>query len=95
MAEKYRKWDVVNYLNSIRDACGYLEACLEEAPKDSDFLREVLDDIVRASELGNFDLKSGDSHEELLGALADTGLLSHDSITQIANALKLQPPISA
>ena len=95
MAEKYRKWDVVNYLNSIRDACGYLEACLEEAPEDGDFLREVLDDIVRANELGNFDIKTGDSHEELLEALADTGLLSPDSVTHIAAALQLQPPISA
>ena len=95
MAEKYRKWDVVNYLNSVRDACGYLEACLEEAPEDGDFLREVLDDIVRANELGNFDIKPGDSHEELLSVLADTGLLNSDSVTRIATTLRLQPPISA
>ena len=95
MAEKYRKWDVVNYLNSVRDACGYLEACLEEAPDDGDFLREVLADIVRASEAGNFSIEPGDNHEELLRALADTGLLNPDSVTQITAALQLQPPISA
>ena len=95
MTEKYRKWDVVNYLNSVRDACGYLEACLEEAPEDGDFLREVLDDILRANELKNFDINPGDSHDELLGALAKTGLLNAASVTQIATALQLQPPINA
>lgn len=95
MVEKYRKWDVVNYLNSVRDACGYLEACLEEAPEDGDFLREVLSDIARANKAGKFDVEPGNSHEELLRALADTGLLSPDSVKQITAAIQLQPPIGA
>ena len=95
MADKYRKWDVVNYLNSVRDACGYLEACLEEAPEDGDFLREVLSDIARANEAGKFDIEPCESDKDLLRALANTGLLSPDLVTRITNALHLQPPINA
>ena len=30
MSENYTLWDVTDYLNSPQDACGYLEACLQE-----------------------------------------------------------------
>ncbi len=48
MPEKYRGWDVVNYLDSVQDACGYLQSCLEEAPEDTDFRRLALNDVARA-----------------------------------------------
>ena len=77
MPEKFREWDVVNYLDSVRDACGYLEACLEEEPGDQSLLRLALSDIARAKEKGKFDLDIGKSDEELLQALAENGNLSY------------------
>ena len=90
MPEKYREWDVVNYLDSVRDAGGYLEACLEEAPEDTDFLRLALSDVARAKGMGKFDLDIGSSDEELLRALVDTGHLSHATALEIARALGIQ-----
>ena len=95
MPEKYREWDVVNYLDSVRDAGGYLEASLEEAPEDIDFLRLALSDVARAKGMGKFELDIGDSDEELLQSLVDTGHLSHATAREIARALGMQLRITA
>lgn len=95
MPEKHREWDVVNYLDSLRDAGGYLEACLEEAPEDIDFLRLALSDVARAKGMGKFELNIGDTDEELLQALVDTGHLSHATALEIAHALGVQLRITA
>ena len=96
MPEKFRKWDVVNYLESVRDACGYLEACLEEEPVgDEKLLRLALSDIARAKEMGKFDIEVGNGEEDLLRALTDTGLLSSVAFEQITGVLGLKPPIGA
>ena len=90
MPEKYREWDVINYLDSLRDACGYLEACLEDDPTDADFLRVALSDVARAREMGKFDLGTGSSDEELLQALVDTSYLSHVVALDIARTLGMK-----
>jgi probable addiction module antidote protein len=90
MAEQFTKWDVVNYWDSVRDAGGYLEACWEEAPDDIDFLRLALSDVARAHGMGKFELGIGNSDEELLKALVDTGHLSHATALEIARALGMQ-----
>lgn len=95
MAEKYRKWDIVNYLNSVRDACGYLEACLEEAPDDGDFLREVLSDIARAQEMGKFELQHEGGDKGMLQALAENGNLSYATVLKLTRTLGMQLRITA
>lgn len=95
MPEQYREWDVVNYLDSVRDAGGYLEACLEEAPEDIDFLRIALSDVARAKGMGKFALDIGDSDQELLQGLVDTGNLNHVAALEIARALGMQLRITA
>ena len=95
MPEKYTKWDIVDYLDSLRDAGGYLEACLEEAPEDIDFLRLALSDVTRAKGMGKFELDIGDSDEELLQALVDTGHLRQATALEIARALEMQLRITA
>ena len=52
MPENYTRWDVTEYLNSPQDACGYLSACLAEAPGDAALLRAALSDIARAKDAG-------------------------------------------
>ena len=95
MPEKYTTWDVVNYIDSERDAGGYLEACLEEAPEDVDFLRLAFSDVVRAKGMGKFKLDLGDGDEELLQGLVDAGHLSHTAALEIARALGMQLRITA
>ena len=94
MSEKDREWDVVNYMDSTKDACGYLEACLQEEPGDGSLLRLALSDIVRAKEKGNFNLYIGRDDDELLQALASTGHLSPQAAIEIARALGLQTPVA-
>ena len=95
MPEKFREWDVVNYLDSVRDACGYLEACLEEGPGDESLLRLALSDIARAKEKGKFDLDIGKSDLELLQALAENGNLTYATVLEITRGLGMQLRIIA
>ena len=94
MPESYTRWDVTEYLNSPQDACGYLSACLAEAPGDAALLRAALSDIARAESIGNFDLEIGGNDAELLQALTSTGHLSLQSAIEIALALGLQTPVA-
>ena len=92
MSEEYTKWDVTEYLNSLRDACGYLSACLEEEPGDGSLLRAALSDIVRAKEMGRFELELEfePSDEGVLQALAENGNLSYATVLEIARMMGLQ-----
>ncbi len=90
MPEEYTKWDVVDYLESVERAAGYLEACLEEAPEDVDFLRLAFSDVERAEGMGKFKLEKIDridSGVELLQALADSGRLNSTAAVEIARKL--------
>ena len=90
MPEKYTKWDVVDYLDSAERAGGYLEACLEDDPTDDEFMRLALSDVARAKEMGKFELDIGNSDEEMLKALVDTGHLSHVVALDIARGLGMK-----
>ena len=95
MAEQFSKWDVVNYLNSVRDACGFLSACLEEAPGDAALLRLALSDIARAKDAGRIELEFEPGEEGLLYALAASGGLSGAVVRAIARTLGMQLRITA
>ena len=72
-----------------------MEACLEDDPKDADFLRLALSDVARAKGMGKFNLDIGNSDEELLQALVDSGHLSHAAATGIATVLGMELRITA
>ena len=95
MPENYTRWDVTEYLNSPQDACGYLSACLAEAPGDAALLRAALSDIVRAKDAGRLTLEFEPSDEALLQALAETGNLSYVTVMEIARVLGMQLRITA
>ena len=95
MTEEYTRWDVTEYLNSVRDACGYLAACPEEAPGDAALLRLALSDIARAIDAGRIDLEFEPGEEGLLQALAESGNLSYATVQELARLLGLQLRITA
>ena len=95
MPEEYTKWDVTEYLNSVRDACGYLAACLEEEQGDGILLRAALDDIARAKDMGRFELDFEPGKEGLLQALAENGNLSYATVLEIARMMGMQLRITA
>lgn len=95
MPEKFARWDVTEYLNSREDACGYLEACLEEDPGDGSLLRAALGDIARAKEMGRFELDFVKGDEGVLQSLAENGNLTYAKVMKIARALGMQLRITA
>ena len=95
MPENYTRWDVTEYLNSPQDACGYLSACLAEAPGDAALLRAALHDIAQAKDMGRLTLESGPGDQALLQALGETGNLSRATVTEIARVLGMQLRITA
>lgn len=95
MPERYKKWDVTEYLRMPQDACGYLEACLQESPGDAVLLRAALGKISQAKAMGRLTLESKPGDQALLQALAETGNLSYATITEIARTLGMQLRITA
>ena len=95
MPEEFTKWDVTEYLNSPGDACGYLAACLEDEPGDGSLLRAALADIVRAKDMGRFELEYDPNCEGVLQALAENGNLSYATVLKIAHTLGMQLRITA
>ena len=97
MTEEFTKWDVTEHLNSLRDACGSLAACLEEETGDGSLLRLALSDIVKAKEMGRFslDLDLDPSDEKVLQALAENGNLSYATVLKIARLMGMQLRITA
>ena len=41
MAEKFIRWDAVDYLKSDEDMALYLDACLEDDPGDGSLVRDL------------------------------------------------------
>ncbi len=95
MPEKYTRWDVTEYLRTIEDACGYLEACLEESPGDGNLLRAALGKIAQAKDMGRLDLEFKAGDEGLLQALAESGNLSYATVLEITRALGMKLHITA
>ena len=95
MPENYKKWDVTEYLRTPQDACGYLEACLQEAPGDAALLRAALGKISQAMDMGRLTLESEPGDQALLQALAETGNLSYATVMEIARVLGMQLRITA
>jgi DNA-binding phage protein len=51
MTIKLKEWNVLEHLKTQEDIAAYLEACLEEAGEDTDFIAKTLCDIAKAQQL--------------------------------------------
>lgn len=51
MTIKLKEWNVLEHLKTQEDVTRYLEACLEEAGEDSDFIAKTLCDIAKLKHL--------------------------------------------
>ncbi len=93
MLEKYRTWDVINYLDSPRDAYLYLEAAAEDDDGEGDEIRFAWEDVKRAHKAGKIAINLEMTSEELYETLRKHGI--HESaIPQIVIALEMTAPIS-
>lgn len=87
---KRRKWDVVEHLKTEEDMALYLEAAMEEAGDDANFIVKVLGDIARARGMTQLARDTGLGRESLYKALSGEGNPSFATILKVTKALGLQ-----
>lgn len=90
MAEKFTRWDAVDYLKSDEDMALYLDACLEDDPGDGSLVRAALNDVARAKGMSQLARDTGLTREGLYKALSGNGNPTLDTVMKIAKALGLR-----
>ena len=93
MSKKCRSWDVINYLDSPRDAYLYLEAAAEDDDGEGDEIRFAWEDVKRAYKAGRIVINPEMTGEELCKTLVEHGIYE-SAIPKIVNALGMTTPIS-
>ena len=87
MAEKFSRWNVVDYLDTEEDMALYLDACLEEDPGDGSLIRIALGDIARARGMTQLAHDTGLTREGLYKALSTEGNPAFSTIFKVIRAL--------
>jgi probable addiction module antidote protein len=93
MKSGFKKYDVVDYLNTDEEMALYLEACFEEAGDDAAFIAAALGDIARAKGMTDIAAATGLTREGLYRTLSKDGNPSFSAILKVMKALglKLRP----
>jgi probable addiction module antidote protein len=91
-------WDSAKYLDTEEDIALYMEAVMEEAGDDPDFVAHALGIVARARGMSELARKTGLTREGLYKALSGEGNPSFATVTKVAGALGLRvsfPPAKA
>lgn len=87
---EFSPYDSADYLTSVEDVAGYLEAALEEAGDDPVFIAQVLGTIARSRNMSELARRVGMSREGLYKALSAEGNPSFATIMRVSTALGLR-----
>lgn len=90
MAEKFTRWDAVDYLESEEDMALYLDACLDEDSGDGSLVRAALNDIARARGMTQLARDTGLTREGLYRALSTSGNPEFSTVMKVIKALKIK-----
>lgn len=90
MAEKFTRWDAVDYLENEEDMALYLDACLDEDPGDGSLVRAALNDIARARGMTQLARDTGLTREGLYRALSASGNPEFSTVLRVIKALKIK-----
>ena len=91
-------WDSAKYMDTEEDIALYMEAVMEEAGDDPDFVAHALGIVARARGMSELARKTGLTREGLYKALSGEGNPSFATVTKVADALGLRvsfPPAQA
>lgn len=88
--EKFKRYDVTDYLKSEEDMAAYLDACIEEAGDDAAYIAAALGDIARARGMVQLAKDTGISREGLYKALSQDGNPSLATVLKVVKALGLR-----
>ncbi|MGB3574363.1 MAG: addiction module antidote protein [Phormidesmis sp.] len=87
MAISTTRWDSAEYLKTEEDIQLYMEACLEEASDDPDFIVHALGVVARARNMSQLARDTGMSREGIYKALSPDGNPSFATVVKVAKAL--------
>lgn len=90
MAEKFTRWDAVNYLKTGEDMALYLDACLDEDSGDGNLIRAALNDIARARGMTQLARDTGLTREGLYRSLSPEGNPEFSTMLKVIKALKIR-----
>jgi probable addiction module antidote protein len=90
MAEKFIPYDTADYLKTEGDVAMYMEAVMEEAGDDPDFVAHALGIVARARNMSELARKTGLTREGLYKALSGEGNPSFATVAKVAGALGLR-----
>jgi probable addiction module antidote protein len=84
------RYDVAEHLRTPEDMAAYLEACMEAADGDANFIAKALGDIARAKGMTQVARDAGLSRESLYKALSGDRAPGFDTILKVMGALGLK-----
>ena len=87
---KLKKWDIANCHKTEEDINGFLEASIEEAGDDQEYMAHVLGVVSRARGMAKVAKKAKLSSAALSNFFSKTGSGEFISMLQIINALGLK-----
>ncbi len=90
MAEKFTRWDAVDYLKSEEDMAHYLDACFDDDAGDGNLIRAALNDIARARGMTQLARDTGLTREGLYRALSPEGNPEFSTMLKVIKALKIR-----
>jgi probable addiction module antidote protein len=90
MKEEFKPFDAAEYLETIEDMAGYLDACLDEDTGDGMLVRLALKDIARAYGMTQIARDTGLGRESLYKALSTDGNPEFATIMKVIKALGLK-----
>ena len=89
-SEKYKRFDVADYLHDLNDVAGYLELALEESAEDPSAVPRALGVIARSQNMSELARRVGMSRDGLYKALSKEGNPTWSTILKVTNALGLR-----
>ena len=82
-----KAWDVAEHLKTHESQAAYLQAALEDAPEDAEFIASVLGDIARARGMAKVAEKTKLSRESLYKSLSGDRDPHFSTILKAAHAM--------
>jgi len=89
-SDKYRRFDVADYLIDLDDVAGYLELAIAESVEDPSAVPRALGAIARTQNMSELARRVGMSRDGLYKALSADGNPTWSTILKVTNALGLR-----
>lgn len=90
MTATLSKWDIQDHLKTEEDRQAYLNAALEVAADDPEYIAQILGDIAKSYGMSKLAQETGLTREGLYKSFGKQGNPSFVTVTKVAHALGLK-----